>query len=161
MQETIQIVFKPIIQAGVVFYHETILYTDRNGVQYIASGYNKSQYGSSLELVGGVYGAPTGWDRLGAFVGQIDSIGAQALYGPYGGPRVSLLNLDWHRELVASGDDLSSQWSAIQSLFNEVDSRDLNYSPITLNSNSVATSALRAAGIDPPKYKLTSSWHWE
>lgn len=53
---------------------------------------------------------------------------------------------------VLRGNDLSARWASILRTFARVDAMKLTYSPVTQNSNSLAATALRRAGI-----KLVSS----
>jgi|GEM_PF-4230197 len=63
-------------------------------------------------------------------------------------------------EVVASAADLSAQWNTIVTAENEVFSENLAYSPLTQNSNSVATTAITAAGLAPPADTGLFSDHW-
>ena len=51
---------------------------------------------------------------------------------------------------VMTGEDLSAKWQSILRTYVEVGKLKLTYSPISQNSNSMAGSALRAAGIPIP-----------
>ncbi|MEB0229088.1 hypothetical protein QN414_32920, partial [Pseudomonas sp. 5S1] len=53
-------------------------------------------------------------------------------------------------QVLATGSDLSAQWGTIVSTYNNVVPLNLTYSPATQNSNSVANTALAAAGVSLP-----------
>ena len=52
--------------------------------------------------------------------------------------------------VVATASDLSAQWRTIVATYTAVDGLHLTYSPISQNSNSMAGTALRAAGLPIP-----------
>jgi Ca2+-binding RTX toxin-like protein len=57
----------------------------------------------------------------------------------------------YRSQILATGEDLSEQWNTIVSTYNKIADLNLTYSPATQNSNSVANTALSAAGVPLPK----------
>ena len=56
---------------------------------------------------------------------------------------------------VVNGRDLSAKWRAIVAAYRAVSALRLTYSPISQNSNSMAGTALRAAGLPIPFSRAT------
>jgi predicted Zn-dependent protease len=53
-------------------------------------------------------------------------------------------------QVLMTGTDLSSQWNTIQATYNNIAALHLTYSPAAQNSDSVACTALNAAGVQLP-----------
>jgi hypothetical protein len=166
--ETIEINFKPLGQipgTGTDWYHETLLYTNSAGQEYIATCYatgagptglagTLSQLGSAAAS-----GGSTSWGTLGCASGSVtDPAVIQALGGQ--NELNSLINPGDPTEIVGSGSNLSQQWAEITQAEQEISASNFNYSPLTLNSNSAAETGLTAAGIAVPQDLGLSGSHW-
>jgi hypothetical protein len=157
--ETIQVVFKPVAANG---WHETLVYTARDGHQEFASAYASNQHPRGNEI-GDVSGAVSGASHNhrggGSAFGTLETESDRLapadkpmIFGPPGGRLPA--------ETVAHGADLSRQWSEVKNAYREVGDRHFTYSPLTQNSNSAATTAMVAAGITPPHDNGLTSHHW-
>src|SRR5439155_4225038 len=68
-------------------------------------------------------------------------------------------NAPFATQVLTTSSDLSGQWQSILNTENYIASQNLAYSPLTQNSNSVANTALTAAGLQPPDTAFFSG-HW-
>ena len=147
-------------QSLLVGYHETLVYTDANGQQFIATagptqnpGNNSYTFSQAADAASN--GTSSVYGNLGTTVASISSFSQNdidRMLGITGNPNPS--------EVVATGTDLSQQWNAIVYAEQQIANQGLPYSPLTQNSNSVASSALTAAGISPPTDNGIGSNHW-
>ena len=119
-------------QAGVDYHHKFLLYTDKSGSQYTISGWTDDA-NTSEEL-------PFGNIRVLANV-------------PYDVSNPDSRSRHTHqpqyRETIAEGADLSATWSA---MVENAKSKDniYPYDPIRQNSNTLADSVLKDAGLRQP-----------
>ncbi len=152
--ETISIVYEPLgVFHGVTYYHETLLYTNSDGDQFMATAAPSSQPApgtGDLDNISNASGAAmtNGQSPYGTLItntgalSSFDPADVSRLLGSTANPNPS--------QVVASGADLSTKWNQIVSAENELATENLPYSPLTQNSNSIANTALTAAGIDTP-----------
>ncbi|TND01461.1 MAG: Hemolysin-type calcium-binding region [Gammaproteobacteria bacterium] len=162
--ETIHVVYEYLGSfAGLDYYHETLLYTNANGQQFLATAgptgspppensnsYNVSQAASAAaNSTSSVYGS---LDTKTGAISTFEDQWVKQLLGTPQNPNPS--------EVVATGADLSQQWNNIVQTEQQIANRGLPYSPVTQNSNSVASAALAAAGIAPPTDNGPGSDHW-
>ncbi|MBF0560735.1 MAG: hypothetical protein HQL37_01715, partial [Alphaproteobacteria bacterium] len=154
-KETISVVYEKLDSiAGKGYYHETLLYTDANGQQSLASSYPSARdvpiasfgaHNVSQPLTANTSGDSSIYGILTTTVGPISNYSKEQKDGWLGAP-----TNPYPSEVVASGDDLSQQWAAIDQANHQIGSEKLPYSPSTLNSNSAASTELAAAGISLP-----------
>jgi hypothetical protein len=148
MTESIKVIYEPL---GPGYYHETLLYTNSAGQQFIQSCYPTGEGGNYYSMVtavaSGVYGANTSLGKLECWSGSVTSQGAADRWGNLS---TNLLAASNPVFTVATGQSLSSQWGTITQTGQAINGMNLNYSPLTLNSNSAATTSLTAASITPP-----------
>ena len=146
MAETIEVYFQPLGQfKGIAYYHQSLLYTNANGDKFLASagpsGEGPEQPKEmSTEISSAASGKFTSWAYLTRHVDNINDwveldrqrlVGANASY------------------LVAKADNLVNEWDVIKLALDDIISQKFYYSPVTLNSNSAASTALAAAKIPP------------
>ncbi len=161
MSESIQIFFEPLGQipgTGTTWYHETLVYTNSSGQRFIATcaptANGPTVLSSQLsQLSSGASGSSTDWGTLACTSGSLADTTVSDALG-------YLVNPSFQTETVASGADLSSQWAAIEEAEQQITNENLNYSPLTLNSNSAADTALTAAGITVPQDLGLRGPHW-
>ena len=155
--ETIQVVYEPlktIPGLDKTFYHETLLYTDSSGQQFIATagptGKQPVEVSDLLSALGeAAVGNNTSWGTLTCTTGSAETFPEEwknKLIDP-SNPSVTL----------ATGEDLSQQWNKITQAEQEITDQNFSYSPLNLNSNSAANTALTAAGITLPTDNILSS----
>jgi hypothetical protein len=153
MSETIQVVLQPMSQVPVTgdeYYHETLLYTNSSGQQYVALGYAMSGTPTLSNFTSAIGGGATSFGPLLTQSGEVVLVN--------GVPTIAGTGLDLSQALastnisvtVLTGANLSSQWNTITAEMSAINSKQFNYSPLTLNSNSAANTALNAAGIPLP-----------
>ena len=166
--ETIKVIYENLGQipgTGTDYYHETLLYTNSQGQQFIASGAASGQnppttlLGQLSALSAAATGAPTAYGTLQSFVVPVDSLAAAVIWPNITTPGApgSILAENNPQVTVATDFDLSGAWAKIAQAEQEVGAASENYSPLTLNSNSLASTALTAAGIDLPTTILGSA----
>lgn len=161
--ETIAVVFEPLgflPGTATIYYHETLLYTDASGQKFIAScfatgaGPDGPVSGIS-SLAKGATGSTTSWGLLACIAGSItapeimNTLNVAQLLAPSNPTTV-----------VATGADLSQKWNQIVTAEQEITNQQFSYSPLTLNSNSAANTALKAADITPPADIGIGDSHW-
>jgi hypothetical protein len=152
--ESIQVIYEPLGSfLGMEYYHETLEYTNSAGQEFFATSgptaspsgnalYNVTQAASAAATSGG-----SAYGTLFCVAGTQSQV--SSVIGPGNFDSQTSVNDD--RVVVASGSNLSSQWNAITTVCSQVNSEGLSYSPLTQNSNSVASTELTAAGLSPPK----------
>ena len=160
MIETIAIYFSPLPSTKIativgldLAYHMAIVYTNAAGESFGASSgpSNQSTRQTPASALTALYesaqNVPSDFGTLLSdpknnhlfIIGRPEDYYTQDFEGtPY--PHV----------LAMSGRDLSAQWQAILKTYTIVGTMRLTYSPITQNSNSMAGTALRKAGIPIP-----------
>jgi predicted Zn-dependent protease len=161
--ETIKVYFEPLGSiAGDTFNHETIVYTNSSGEQFIATSYasNSGPSGSSVANLSEAASAVTSGSSsvYGTLITQ---------WGPASGMSQADLahwlgspDAPYQSQTVATGADLSQQWSTITGAYFQIGEQGLTYSPMTENSNSAASTALTAAGVDLPTGTDISGGYW-
>ena len=134
-------------------YHMAVVYTDAAGRSFGASSgpsdlaAPQTPGGALSALVAMAVDAPSTFGTLVA-----DPHNGTAFVK---GDRADYYTKDSHGHaypsaVVARGADLSARWAAIVRTYARVGAMGLTYSPISQNSNSLATTALRDAGIGLP-----------
>jgi hypothetical protein len=158
--ESITVYYEPLASVdGVQFNHETLVYTNSSGQQFVATA-------------GPSGSAPAGNTNLYNFVESVAAQGAglPSVYGELTGSVTSASNMTQQQlqalmgsssnpfpsTTVATGSDLSSQWATISQKYNDLAGENLTYSPLTQNSNSAANSAMTLAGLTPPDNSMLS-----
>ena len=158
-RETLTAYYSPLPSTGVarfvglgMAYHMALVYTDADGRSYgassgpsdLASG--QTPRNALSALVAAAADAPV--SAFGTLVSDprngtpftIDGAGDSYTHDGRGCPYPS--------EVVAHSRDLRSQWAVILRTYAGVGRMHLPYSPISQNSNTVAATALRRAGLD-------------
>src|SRR3989454_1456274 len=160
--ESISVVYQPVVSfAGLTAYHETLVYTDASGNQSFASAGASTPEpgGSSLSNISqassavasgttSVYGT---LQVVNGSVADLSNPEHDRMFGPPNAPFAT--------QVLTTSSDLSGQWQSILNTENYIASQNLAYSPLTQNSNSVANTALTAAGLQPPDTAFFSG-HW-
>jgi uncharacterized Zn-binding protein involved in type VI secretion len=158
MPETISVYFEKLGSVGgKSYYHETVVYTDSTGAQHLATAYASqipagSIGGLSQASAAARSGTASDYGVLQTQTSQVSDLSKaeqEHWLGSADDP--------YPQAVVATGDDLSGQWQSIQQAYQNIGEQNLPYSPLTQNSNSAATSALKAAGITPPNTGIFSS----
>jgi hypothetical protein len=170
VNEKIEVVYMKVRTVlGVDIFHETLVYTNANGERFIATAFttlNPANTGAldvSQAAIDAANGKPSVWGTLDTKTGPITDFtntqgGANwmaALLGAPGNPNPS--------EIVATGKglgSLSAKWAIIEQTEANIKGMNLSYSPTTQNSNSVASTAQKAAGITPPTDNGLLSSHY-
>ena len=170
--ETIQVVYEPLGQepiTGTTYYHETLLYTNAAGERQIVTsfatgiGLSDDPIAMLPSIVPAALGEETDFGDLSTWSGSPSSPEAQKLWPNIDGSKGedgALLASTNPVVTVASGDDLSAQWLKVTQAAQEIANQKYDYSPLTLNSNSAANTALTAAGILPPQEVGVEGPYW-
>jgi hypothetical protein len=150
--ETIQVYFEPLGSIeGVTYYHETLVYTNASGEQFLATAYaSTSPTGNPIANLSEASSAAVsdGSSPYGKLItqwGPLSSLSPQEVDHWLGTP-----SNPYPSQTLATGSDLSAHWNSITQAYSEIGSEGLPYSPATQNSNSVASTGLTAAGIQLP-----------
>ena len=158
--ESIAVYFSPLVSTKVLSavglslaYHMAIVYTDANGISFGASSGPSNPTTAqtpSMALHALADSASSRPSPFGVLISDPRNdhpfvIGRPEDYytQDFNGDRYPSVE-------VAKGPDLSARWRVIVRSYAEIGSRQLTYSPISQNSNSVAGSALRRAGFPIP-----------
>ena len=157
--ETITVYYSPLESTKVtklvgfgMAYHMAIVYTDRAGHSFGASSgpsNNASPQTPANAVQAIVYMADDQPSSFGTLASDplndhAFSVGAADDYYTKGRD-----GRGYPLALVTKGSDLSAQWSSILHTYAAVDRLALTYSPTSQNSNSLAGTALRRAGLAP------------
>ena len=155
--ETLTIYFSPLDSTRVaryfglgMAYHMAIVYTDRNGVsRAVSSGPSDSKAPQTPRLALSAVFA--------SFDDQPSTFGTLASDPGNDEPFVRGSAADhstkddaghvYRHVTVLHGADLSVRWKSIVRTYARIGAMKLTYSPVTQNSNSLATTALRRAGV--------------
>jgi hypothetical protein len=136
--------WKPVYNTGE--YHAFLIYEDDSGNVFYARG------GNTADINGGsADGSPELGYTSGPGFGDIAT-----RYGSYepGTPDYfqpsELQGLPSQLIRTGSDSDLSQTWNSILTTMDRIGAADLPYNPMYQNSNSVITTALKNAGIEPP-----------
>ena len=177
MADKIEVVFSPVgpssnESGGTLFYHMTLVYTPASGAsQYISAGPTTSngtlnmstvEQLKQMNLAAGqtLTNTPSVWGTLhvggsGTFTPGNQTAGIDVV--PLKDPNTGQTNPDagtpFQKATVSTNATLT-QWNTIVATYNSVASLHLTYSPYTSNSNSVACTALVAAGLTVPSTSL-------
>ena len=163
--ESIAVYYQPLPAPAVAKYaglglahHLTIVYTHRAGLSYAASAGPSDL--ATPQTPRYTYDA-----FMAVMNGKPSSYGSLVAYRHNNKPFVKgdareYYTKDGHgapysHTLVMQGANLSAQWASIMRTYAAVDKLHLAYSPLTQNSNSLAGTALRRAGLDL-KFSSTS-----
>lgn len=155
--ETLTIVYSPLDSTRVassvglgMAYHMAVVYTDRNGVSYGASSGPSDL--SAPQTPRHAFGAV-----LASFGERPSAFGTLVADPKNGAPFVKGSAADYYTKDAAGhaypsavalrGRDLKARWTSIQATYARVGRMSLTYSPVTQNSNSLAVTALRQAGV--------------
>lgn len=146
MLEKIEVRYKPIILPGGLFFHKYIIYTDKNGNQWIARG--GPEYGDGYRDRGGIPEDQLRGCRAEPFGNLVTEVKEYT----------ELNNLDWRypdqtphsSHLVDEGVDLSDRWFDIVGAMNTIHAERHSYLFGTQNSNSAVDTALIRSGYDVP-----------
>jgi hypothetical protein len=163
--ESIQVYWEPlgtIPYTSTQFYHETLLYTNSSGQKFIAtcgpSGSlpaDATQSDTAQVISQAATGAATSYGQLDCWSGSTSDPNISGSLN-----LAKLLAPSNPVATVATGADLSSDWTKITSAEQQISAAHYNYSPMTLNSNSAANTALTAAGIAMPSDISAFGSHW-
>lgn len=138
-------------------HHLYIVYTDNTGTEYYLRGgpsdsYGPGMYRSSGELSGG---SSQGSGSSNSSRSSDSSFGRpygniQTEYGLYADGTPDWVDgLKVPTVVVAKGADLSQVYEALKIEIDLIEAAGIRYNPITQNSNSVVTTALKNVGIEP------------
>ena len=163
--ETIAIYFKPMF-AG---FHETIVYTDASGAQYYLnayatnSDYRPTDYSGlaqdvALARADVITNTPSIWGTLATSGSvQFDISDASAKGITTDNPNDP--SATYASVTVAAGSNLKSLFDGMVAEEQTLASKNLTYSVTAQNSNSMASTAMLAVGIEPPDTGPLGS-HW-
>jgi hypothetical protein len=131
---------------GAVYAHHVVLnYIDANGKHHTLEGVPERKFNHNVEKLiafsleegrpnGGIINTDSRFRRLRAKEGE--GVDPDALDKPH--------------TMIASGDDLSSQWDQMKRFGASVNATGYEYRPTSQNSNSFAAGALKQAGLLGP-----------
>ena len=158
-KETLAVYYSPLDSTRVaghvglgMAYHMAVVYTDRNGVSYGASS-GPSDLSAPQTPAHALSAILASFDKGPSAFGTLLSDpkngrpftkGSAADYFTKDGAGRA-----YPYSVVLKGRNLSARWSSILGTYGRVDHMKLTYSPVTQNSNSLAATALRNAGITP------------
>ena len=155
--ETLSVVYSPLESTKVtarlgfgMAYHMALVYTDRSGTSYAAS--SGPSIGSSAQTPANAISAvlymaddqPSTFGTLASDPHNDTAFvlgGTGDVYSKDGSGHV------YPRVTVMRGKDLSAKWASILQTYATVGGMDLTYSPMSQNSNSLAGTALKRAGV--------------
>jgi hypothetical protein len=148
--ETIEVFYKRMPVGN----HETIVYTDTNGNRFIAtaeaekykggiSNIPYNLYAVAQSISAALHNSESAYGKIVTYIGPAPTDDVENMLGT-------------SSVVVASSIDLSNQWAAIVHREQEIENEKFSYSVLTQNSNSVASTALVAAGLTPPDNSLMS-----
>ena len=141
--ETIEVRYKKVPYEGSGAYHKYIIYTDKNGDQYIARG--GPEKGDDYEGRGGTVNTlPLMW-----FGRVVTEVKPYDLNDPRTPDRDDPSNGFDPSETIISGADLSGYWEGIVESMNSLNNFHYQYQPMGQNSNAAVDDALERAGLPP------------
>ena len=155
--ETLEVYYSPLDSTRVarffglgMAYHMAIVYTDRNGVSRAASSgpTDLSAPQTPEHALSAVFAS---FDDQPSTFGTLASDPRNGTPFRKGGAGDHSTQDDaghaFPRATVLHGNNLSARWGSILRTYARIDAMKLTYSPVTQNSNSLATTALRRAGV--------------
>ena len=157
--ETITVYYSPLESTKVtklvgfgMAYHMAVVYTDRAGNSFGASSGPSNDAGAQTPanaVRAIVYMADEQPSSFGTLVSDPlnDHVFVKGTAADY--YTQNREGRAYPRALVAKGRDLSARWSVILRTYAAVGGLGLTYSPTSQNSNSLAGTALRRAGLSP------------
>lgn len=175
-KEKIEVVSRNIGTIGRPYYHQFILYTDKNGDQWATSGWaessprkgspftdssqgglsgsggsGSSHVGSSGNGSSGSGGSGSGssassYGKIITTQGKYDKT-----YPDHPNNRNVKSNQTYKHESIVQGDDLSKQWNDIKRTMDDIGKEGHQYRPVDQNSNTVVGTALERVGLPRPK----------
>ena len=158
-QETITVYYSPLESTKVtrlvgfgMAYHMAIVYTDRAGHSFGASSgpSNSTALQTPANAVQAiVYMADEQPSSFGTLVSDPLNDHAFTKGGASDYYTQTSAGIAYPRAIITKGRDLSAQWSTILQTYAAVGALGLTYSPTSQNSNSLAGTALRRAGLAP------------
>lgn len=155
--ETLEVYYSPLDSTRVarffglgMAYHMAIVYTDRNGVSRAASS-GPSDLSAPQTPEHALSAVFASFDDQPSAFGTLASDprnGTPFLKGGAGDHSTEDgAGHAYPRTTMLRGKDLSARWGSILRTYARIDAMKLTYSPVTQNSNSLATTALRRAGV--------------
>ena len=158
--ETIAVYFSPLASTKVaaliglgMAYHMALVYTDRTGQSFGASSgpSNVRTAQSPGYAFSAIINMTTEMpSAFGTLVSDPKNNHSFVLGLPEDYYTQDALGEAYPHVVAVQGGDLSAQWRSILHTYTAVGSLRLTYSPLTQNSNSMAGTALRQAGIPIP-----------
>jgi hypothetical protein len=154
--ETISVIFKPLGSfLGTTYYHQTLVYKDSFGQSFFMSAAPtlEPQIGSMSQALSMMSKASVAVQTgSGSPFGEL--LYETQMFNPQSSQAIGI-TIDaqgnaYASQVVASGESLETQWLKILGAASEIEGANVQYSPLTQNSNSVASTALTAAGIQLP-----------
>jgi hypothetical protein len=146
--ETISVYYKPIADINGVSYHETLVYTNSAGQSFEVSGgpsqpipdtfIGKAEQGIQSLANNTSYGTLTANTNV-----PVDLSARATNFRDQNGNA-------YQSQVITSGTDLSTVWGQVTDAASYIANQNLNYSLLGTNSNSLANSALVAAGLEVP-----------
>jgi hypothetical protein len=141
---------------GAVLGHHVVLnYIDSNGVHHTLEGVPERKFNRNAEKFLAYLGEE--WRSDG--IRNTDSP-FRRLRAKEGGEGIGIAALDKPHTMIASGDDLSSQWDQMRRFGAGVNATGYEYRPTSQNSNSFAAGALKQAGFLGPGTVLPEIFDW-
>ena len=134
-------------------YHMAIVYTDARGLSYgVSSGPSnlsapQTPTGALSALVDAARDRPS---RFGTLVSDPHNNMPFVMDGATDVYTRDASHRSYPHALVSRGRDLSATWAAIVRTYGMIGGMHLTYSPVSQNSNSMAGTALRRAGVELP-----------
>ena len=160
MMETIAIYFSPLASTKILgsigfglAYHMALIYTNASGISFGASS-GPSDHMTAQTPGYAVHAlADMANDRPSAFgvlVSDPENNHPFKIGYPEDYYTQDFTGEAYPSAVVATGPDLSARWRLILQAYTRIGGLHLTYSPLSQNSNSVAGSALRQAGLPIP-----------
>lgn len=131
--ELIELRWLPVKSAP-FFLHSMLVYTQRDGAQFVIAGFPEKEFNPLL--------------ALGDLVTQVSA------FNPRLGRFGEDLAEDGSRLIIAADSDLSEDWARMARVANVIERLGVNYDLAGPNSNSVAATVLKYAGYEPPRPEI-------
>ncbi len=155
--ETLEVYYSPLDPTRVarffglgMAYHMAIVYTDRNGVSRAASSC-PSDLSAPQTPEHALLAVFASFDDQPSTFGTLASDSRNGTPFLKSGAGDHSTNDDaghaYPHATMLHGKDLSARWGSILRTYARIDAMKLTYSPVTQNSNNLATTALRRAGV--------------
>lgn len=156
-KETIRIYFTPLASTTMATdiglgeaYHMAIVYTDAQGTSFGASGGPSNLKAAQTPrnaLLAMLDDAECKASAFGKLIADPHNNTAFVIHSAGDIYTRDAEGRPYPHKLVARGNDLSAQWRTIVRTYAKIGRRGFTYSPIEQNSNSLAATSLKCAGL--------------